>query len=269
MIEEARLAVAPMSRGSWVVFTAKVDDVKVMFICYKYNYEDAPVCFMTTVGSSAPGRLYYVNYSDEHGNITNTAVQKPACITDYHDGNTIIDDRNSLRQNSLAIERKLPTQCPFTKVVTAVIGEYAVDVMKFVTWLGILDHGKLGLHTADDWMNFVCSIIFCKKTDEDVLAREHAVCVAGNIYKLTMSPMVTRREGGKPKRQQKACLVCGRKKKRDGTKGGYKHLTSFYCPVPGCGGAGVCSPCHGRACFRAHLKIRHGIGAPAVIATAI
>ena len=57
--------------------------------------------------------------------------------------------------------------------------------MKFVTWLGILDHGKLGLHTEDDWMNFVCSTIFCKKTDEDVLAREHAVCVAGNIYKLT------------------------------------------------------------------------------------
>ncbi|MDC0510800.1 hypothetical protein OAN61_00170 [bacterium] len=69
---------------------------------------------------------------------------------------------------------------------------------------------------------------------------------------------MTPRAGGPPRRMQKACLVCGRKKKRDGTKGGYKHRTSFYCLVPGCGGAGVCSPCHGRACFRAHLASRHG-----------
>ena len=67
---------------------------------HKYSHSNAPVMFLTTSGSSAAGPAYWVNYTDEVGNVVNGAIRKPECISDYHNKNTRIDDRNKLRKSS-------------------------------------------------------------------------------------------------------------------------------------------------------------------------
>ena len=94
---EALLACTDLSRGTWVTFTATHLAVDLMLIAYVYSYSNTPCVLLRTCGSDAPGRLYGVGHVDEHGNVTTTMIPKPEAITSYHDGNTRIDDRNSLR----------------------------------------------------------------------------------------------------------------------------------------------------------------------------
>jgi hypothetical protein len=234
---------------------------------YVYSHSLPPCVLLSTFGSTAPGPLYYVNFQDEAGNVCNTGLAKPRVMSSYHKTCTLIDDRNHLRQHCLQIERLLPTFCPFLKVATTFVGEYAVDVYHFVKFLKVLDFEAEHIDTIEDFMDWLCSILFLEDAKQVDLAAAHSILVQGSVRTLEATAMKASKlqnpgapgaKAKKPKHKQKACRMCGPKRNPSGGAVQYKHMVQYVCPVRDCG-AGLCSPQTGRHCFRKHLKDAHGI----------
>ena len=161
-----------------------------------------------------------------------------------------------MRQSSLAVEKKFPTDCPFLKIVTGHIGEYAVDIYNLVQFLDVLDFDSLGIASCASFQDWMCGLIFCKEHADAALHKQHMVILHGTPYKLELGMLKKNTKGAQ--RKQRSCCMCR------GVDGRYV-MTHFMCPIEGCN-KGLCSPAHKSAsggsatCFLDHLVEYHQLG---------
>ena len=211
-MDKIRACVIGKSRGAHCVFTATIDGVEVMIIGYLFSHSALPIVFITSCGTSAPGELYHPKFQDEHGNISEADVPRPDCITQYFKINTLIDDRNHMRQHSLKIERRFPTTCPYTKIVTGMIGEVCVDMFLMTKWLKIFDFDKK-FPDSLSFVDWLCAVYFLEDRDTSAdLANQQIVVNKATGARHTLQAMGYKADGRKQK--QVTCAACTARRRK-------------------------------------------------------
>ena len=291
-LAEASACVTGKSRGAKAVFTATVDGVDVALVAYLFSHSAKPVMLLTNFGSTRNGKLYHPKFQDEFGNISEADVPRPDIITEYFKINTIIDDRNHVRQHSLQIERKLPTTCAFTKCITGMLGETIVDLLRLTKWLSVFDFDQR-FEESTEFVDWFMGLFFLEDQTEMARLNGQRTVVdkdSGKRYTLQLLPYTAKCR----KQKQLSCAACaarspkasvpadtvsttasrgGRKAKRQKTNSALPSgarsqvkkrrrkytYTRFCCPLCTTRQVGICDTIKNPACFTEHLSTVHGI----------
>ena len=97
--------------GSRLVLAGVYDGVELLAIGYKYSKQRV-LFFVATKGAGATvdGEPYIQKWCDEHGNVLNRSVPRPAVLSEYFAVSPRVDNHNQSRQHDQAIEDKWDTQ---------------------------------------------------------------------------------------------------------------------------------------------------------------
>jgi hypothetical protein len=120
--------------GSYYVAVCDVpdedDDIKIVFVSYKYNARKVLHFVMTDGAGSTvpdPNRAYIARFPDEFGNLAARKVPRPACLSDYFEKSNVVDVHNQMRQGILGLEDKWVTQCGFFRIMCTIFGMCVID----------------------------------------------------------------------------------------------------------------------------------------------
>jgi hypothetical protein len=106
------------------------DDIKIIFVSYKYNARKVLHFVMTDGAGSTvpdPNRAYHARFPDAFGNLAVRKVPRPACLSDYFEKSNVVDVHNQMRQGILGLEAKWVTQCGFFRIMCTIFGMCVVD----------------------------------------------------------------------------------------------------------------------------------------------
>lgn len=76
--------------------------------------------------------MYVCKYEDEGGVVRERAYPRPQLVHDFFTSSTAVDDDNKLRQASLALEKRWPTQSPWRRLFTTFLGMKAVSFFRLM-----------------------------------------------------------------------------------------------------------------------------------------
>ena len=117
--------------GAYLVLECKAPETGVDLVALGYKYNSRKVmCFILTknAGSTAPGlKPYIAKFPDQHGNVRERRVQRPAILGEYFDSSDVIDSHNHCRQFRLALERLWLTKNPWFRLDCTFIGMTVID----------------------------------------------------------------------------------------------------------------------------------------------
>jgi hypothetical protein len=132
--------------GSYYVAVCNVpeeDDIKIIFVSYKYNARKVLHFVMTDGAGSTvpdPNRAYIARFHDEFGNLAARKVPRPECLSDYFEKSNAVDVHNQMRQGILGLEDKWVTQCGFFRIMCTIYGMCVIDTKE------AMRHGLARLH---------------------------------------------------------------------------------------------------------------------------
>jgi len=112
--------------GSHVVMTCKIAGVQLYAVAYAWSRSSIAL-FVSTCGVTTPAAsMYTVRYDNGDGDVVSKEYPRPQLVSDYYEAATVIDDDNKLRQASLGLEKRWPTQNCWRRLVVTLIGMSAV-----------------------------------------------------------------------------------------------------------------------------------------------
>jgi hypothetical protein len=120
--------------GAYLVLECKAPETGVDLVALGYKYNSRKVmCFILTknAGSTAPSlKPYIAKCPDQHGNVRERRVQRPAILGEYFDSSDVIDSHNHCRQFRLALERLWLTKNPWFRLDCTFIGMTVIDAFR-------------------------------------------------------------------------------------------------------------------------------------------
>jgi len=103
--------------GVHITLSGSYNDVELKAIGYRYSRKTILYFVMTTnAGTTYAGEPYSMKYTDPHGNLCESLVERPDCISRYFEDSNTIDTHNHVRQSELALEKKWHTKDPFFRL---------------------------------------------------------------------------------------------------------------------------------------------------------
>jgi len=242
-------------RGSHVVYATELNGIKIWVTGYLFSQTQPANILIHTCGVTTPGRPHGTHYEDQYGNRVRVQLPRPAIVTEYFSGNTMIDDRNHLRQHELALAKSWPTKCPWFKLHVEMIGETEdVDMYQLLRYSGVLDADKWPIRR---WLNMAAQSMLtylCPRTDSALTAPTAAedgfgLAIALGDYMFRAQKTAKSKNGGK-RHNQVSCRSCARD-----SNGKYK-LTTYICEV--CAADGQIRGVHNRKrCISHHAQTFH------------
>ena len=233
-----------MGRGTHRVLTANIDGVEFMAVGYRYNLKTINY-FVTTVGTTTDGKPYQAHYEDDHGCVQAVNVARPEFITQYYAACTLIDDHNHLRQGLLRLEKVWPTQDPWFRLFTSLMGIVTVDLFLLVKHLRFLPACKTS--TLRDFVNVLGARAVLKCDARGVKRRRPAEDGRHVLGKYCKRSEVIHE--GKPRKSAQAqCRVCSM----------LVTTVCTYCEAPVCSRKFDTDTRKGprRSCWQRHLDER-------------
>lgn len=120
--------------GSHLVFecTAPETGVELVALGYKYNSKKV-LCFVMTknAGSTAIGdKPYVAKFADEHGNVKQRSVKRPAVLSVLFGDSDAIDSHNHCRQFRLRLESLWLTPNPWFRINCTIVGQTVIDCFR-------------------------------------------------------------------------------------------------------------------------------------------
>ena len=111
--------------------TATVSGVKLIAVAYNWSSKGTSY-FISTCGTTTPGDVYETTFVDDDGYMVCCTYPRPQIASFYYRFNTLVDDHNNYRQNKLHLEGSWPTQNPWFRILTSVLGQSVVDMKQIM-----------------------------------------------------------------------------------------------------------------------------------------
>ena len=114
--------------GHWVTFTTEIAGVKLYAMAYAWSQKGVSF-ILSTCGSTEPSDTpYFAWYQDDFGGATFKPLPRPRMAEFILNFLPVIDEDNNARQNRLALEKTWPTENPWFRLLTTVVGQCVVDM---------------------------------------------------------------------------------------------------------------------------------------------
>ena len=127
--------------GHWVVMRATIAGVNLMAVAYAWSQKGVSY-FISTCGSTDPHEIKYESkFEDEWGNTNYKLIDRPCFAHFLYQYLPLIDEHNKQRQSLLQLEKRWLTKCPWTRLVSSILGMCVVDMHRIFRYDAIKNKG--------------------------------------------------------------------------------------------------------------------------------
>ena len=117
--------------GHWVVMKTNLAGVDLFVMIYAWSQQRTTM-MVSTCGKTIRHRIdYHSKFVDAFDNTTYKELPRPAAVHQVFHFLPLVDEANKERQSSLALEKKWLTKNCWTRVITSLVGECVVEVMRW------------------------------------------------------------------------------------------------------------------------------------------
>ena len=115
----------------WVVMKTNISGVDLYVMAYAWSQQRS--CrIVSTCGKTITHRISYESkYADHFDNTAFNELPRPAILHQLFHFLPLVDEANKKRQNALALEKKLLTKNCWTRLITTLLGQSVLNMMRW------------------------------------------------------------------------------------------------------------------------------------------